>query len=145
MRLPVRGILLILPLLCTGCILIPIPHEESTLAVRPGISHPDHARFIQADVTTRTDVLLQLGEPDFAWDHDRIFLYHWSTTDFAVLWAVGGYGSGNAGVYDLPKDHDLLIQFNSAGRVCRSEIVHGAKIDELSRTWPVTRPTKEGP
>jgi hypothetical protein len=58
--------------------------------------------FIQDGITTRQQVLLALGEPDFWWDGQRVFAYQTAT--------IGAYRLSFQYVY-------LLIAFDTAGRV----------------------------
>ena len=67
-------------------------------------------------------MLLALGEPSERWNHDRTFLYSWTTSNLAILWFImGGYysASGIGGIWDSPINHFLVINFDDAGRLAR--------------------------
>ena len=60
----------------SGCIVVPIPHEEYAYrdaSYSPRVIIPADMQFIDPGVTTREQVLLHLGEPDNSWDQVRIF------------------------------------------------------------------------
>ena len=103
--------------LITGCIVAPIPHPKGATAMsRAPVGNEKTASFRPA-VTTREDVVLALGEPDFSWDGDRVLCYGWSTS--MVNWVfVTCFASAN---YEQPENYFLLIEFDGAGRLKRFE------------------------
>ena len=103
--------------LITGCIVAPIPHPEGpTRMSRSPIGHEKTSSF-HPSVTTRADVVLELGEPDFSWDGDRVLCYGWSTSK--VNWIVLTCGAGTN--YEQPVNYFLLLEFDGAGRLNRFE------------------------
>jgi hypothetical protein len=107
-----------LALLNTGCIIVPIPHGEFACDPRPGLFARTDADFIRPAQTTRQQVLLTLGEPDFIWADERTFAYVWATSDLDILFAAGGPGGGAiGGIIPMRKKHRLLIRFDEAGVV----------------------------
>jgi outer membrane protein assembly factor BamE (lipoprotein component of BamABCDE complex) len=108
--------------LSCGCIVLPIPHPTKVCNPRPGISRKADADFIKTGQTDRTQVLLSLGVPDFAWDNDRTFAYVWATSDMGIVMgtiAVGG-GTPTGGEFILRKKFRLVIEFDEAGIVRQS-------------------------
>jgi outer membrane protein assembly factor BamE (lipoprotein component of BamABCDE complex) len=111
-----------MPLL-SGCIpiVLPIPHSTKVCNPRPGISRKADADFIQTGQTDRTQVLLSLGEPDFAWDNDRAFAYVWATSNLDIVAGVFmlGWSSswGTATNIPLHKKYRLIVEFDDAGIV----------------------------
>ena len=68
---------------------------------------------------SRADVLCILGEPDFWWNGERVFVYQWTTSNLGILWAVGAGGGGAAGFDDVPINHFLVVTFDPTCRVER--------------------------
>jgi hypothetical protein len=91
-----------------GCVPVPVPHGlEGSRA--PIVE--ERARFLQAGVTTREEVLLTLGEPEDVLDGERMFVYRWEGALSLVL--VPGPPGGPVAMFR----HDLRIGFDDQGRV----------------------------
>jgi len=109
-------------LLLGGCIgFLPIPtgkHTPSKYGTRGEIQSRTLARL--GPESSRTDVLLLLGEPDLAWDDERYFCYRWITVrGHVVAWAVDDT-SADGGEWGMGKRrHDLVFAFDDAGRIDR--------------------------
>lgn len=71
--------------------------------------------------TTRSEVVARLGNPDVIWEEARLFAYNWEMRQGILVWAVGAYYSGAAGVADIPRHYMLLIRFDDQDRVQRFE------------------------
>ena len=113
---PCRWVLLMAGLLLqTGCIVLPTPHMD-TGETRRNIGSQTPAQF-KPGKTTRTDVLLTLGEPDATSVDERKIAYH-SQKMVGVL-LVGGYGTGAAA--PLTKDDYLVCEFDARGRLVKVE------------------------
>src|SRR5437763_12961482 len=100
-----------------GCASAPGAHQETpSSATEPRVLTAQMIAILQRGVS-RQDVLLQLGEPDFWWEQQRIFAYQWSmrTPDVPWLESGNGRGAGSDGVY--LKFHALLIEFDAAGKL----------------------------
>ena len=70
---------------------------------------------IKPHVTTRTDMLMMLGDPNFRLEDDRYFVYDW--TDHKAVAGVGiGYLAYTVALIDL---RALAIEFAPDGRVAR--------------------------
>ena len=107
-------VLLLICLLTPGCLIVPTVRHSRSDQHRWMITE-ESIEFIELGSTTRTQVLLKLGEPDYVWDDGARFLYYWKTTDAVFLWAVGYGYSGAAGAEDIGWDWGLYLRFDPAG------------------------------
>jgi hypothetical protein len=123
-------------LLAAGCIPLPAPNTPFGGA---RVITPEKTSFISDGVTTRKQVLLTLGEPDYWWDDQRVFAYEWSTTDVVlatILDAAPLRAFGNV----LIKNNYLMLWFDNAGRIERharlqSSFFHPTPLSELQAQW----------
>jgi hypothetical protein len=104
-------------LLAAGCVVIPIPRRDPTVAAAQWLAARDGA-------ISREDVLLHLGEPDFAGDAEQVLIYRWHR--LRALWFVGGSGGAAAG--GVNKEHDLVLRFDPTGRLVSQEVAAGFEI-----------------
>lgn len=103
-----------------ACVAIPIPvPERKALAGRQITT--EMTAFIQPGVTTRADVIRELGEPYQELTAQRIFAYRWEMLTMYVPWALGGRGGAVGGVEEIGKPYLLLIAFNPEDRVVKFE------------------------
>lgn len=92
----------------------------------PGIQHrapsTDVVHKIEPKVTSRADVLMMLGEPDFRFEEDRYFVYGWSET-WAVVGVVvpAGYQAYPIGA-GLGARNALALDFGPDARVARVKV-----------------------
>lgn len=107
-----------------GCIYIPMP-EHGDLGTR-GRLEKTTLDPILAGKTTREEVLLQLGEPDFVDGEDRIFVYHWSMV-VGYLWVWPDIEG------KIPRQHFFLIEFDDHGIVKRYELKEFEGIGSLDK------------
>lgn len=103
-----------------GCVMLPIPTAERKVLAGTPVAEEQLA-FIVPNTTTRSEVVARLGNPDVVWEEARLFVYNWEMRQGILVWAVGAYYSGAAGVADIPKHYMLLIQFDDQDRVQRFE------------------------
>lgn len=107
----------------TGCVIIPMDGDPPFDGIRDNI---------EAGSTTRTDVLLALGEPDLVRRDETLFVYGGYELDGKIIFMAagvsvtgsGGGGSGAATTVDFGKQHLLAIQFDDAGVVSNLEILN---------------------
>lgn len=78
---------------------------------------------IRQHATTRVDVLMLLGNPDYRIDDDRFFVYDWSETHAIIGLVISPYQNFLLG-FEIGDKHALAIEFASDGSV--------ARIDEFS-------------
>ena len=70
-------------LLETGCIVLPIPHEETVLYGNRVES--TQLQTFQPGLTTRADVEAILGPPEVFWLDQRIAYYRWDVSTWSVF------------------------------------------------------------
>lgn len=104
----------------TGCILLPIPTQETKVLAGTPVTEEQLA-FLALNGTTKNEVTACLGSPDVIWEEARLFAYNWVVRQGILIWAVGAHYSGAAGISDIPKRYMLLIQFDDQDRVQRFE------------------------
>lgn len=105
-------------ILQTGCVLLPMPVEERKVLAGKPVTEEQLA-FLTIGATTKNEVMTRLGSPDVIWEEARLFAYNWEMRQGILLWAVGAYYSGAAGMSDIPKHYVLIIQFDDQNRVQR--------------------------
>lgn len=114
-----RGLaLLIVPLLLTGCLVIPIPTGDKVVMSGTRVA-ADAIGRIEVGVTTRQQVLELIGSPILDWEDERILAYQWDVRKMLILWMLAGGNSAVGGACEVPRHHVLLIQFGPDGRVRR--------------------------
>jgi outer membrane protein assembly factor BamE (lipoprotein component of BamABCDE complex) len=103
----------------SGCIVIPIPHPETVLSGRQPSAQ--ELAVLKVGSTSRADVLRLLGDPYVHWNHDHTLVYHWTTSNLAILAELmGATGQGVGGIIDSPINRFLIMEFDDSGRLIRS-------------------------
>ena len=97
-------------LLSAGCLIIPVDYFAT--GSRHNITS-ESTNTLSVGVTTREEVLLTLGEPDFVSVDGRRFGYLWSKVK--AIWFVGGYGAAAAG--EVVRSYLIEISFDPCSRV----------------------------
>lgn len=100
----------------SGCLYVPYH------AAVPGsrLAPDEQSLDVLRGAATREEVLLRLGEPDWAASRDRVFVYTWQSEWGTVLYA-SPYG-GPAGVEPVRgRKHFLVLEFDEAGLLQRAE------------------------
>jgi hypothetical protein len=122
-----KGLAMGLAAVLAGCVLPVIPRNA---AWRQTLS-PSSCQFVVPGKTTRADVLLALGEPDYSVGVDATFVYWQSgiTGGFVVFLAAGGGGAG-AGISNS-QELRCEIEFDQSGVVASSLV----QISECGETW----------
>lgn len=93
----------------SGCLVPTPPHGGF------GIITSDSITFLQPATTTRADVLLKLGNPNYG-AAEELFVYRWSR--------VHGYWSiGFGAAADIQKHHFLAIEFSANNSVKRYKLI----------------------
>lgn len=108
--------ILILVLACSGCAVIPVKKKIGSRGAVP----EDFEQSLKIGLTTREEVLLSLGEPDFIEDSEQVLTWRWKWGWDTYWFAGGGYGASagaSAGVNRDRKDHSVRIDFDEEGRV----------------------------
>jgi len=101
-----------------GCVVLPVDYHASGSRMNVNQATESH---LQPGVSTKEDVLLLLGEPDFCSEDGQTIGYSW--TKVGVLWIVGTrYGGGEG---EIGKNYVLEIVFDASNRVARTELHQG--------------------
>jgi hypothetical protein len=115
------------PALCVlacGCFgIFPVPtakHTPKKYGTRGEIEKRG-LRFLKRGTPTRSDVLLNLGEPDLTWHDDRYFAYRWITVRGKVAaWDLSDDLTAGGDTFPMGKKrHDLVFEFGGDGTVRR--------------------------
>ena len=104
-----------------GCIAIPIPTSENKVMSGEKISDEEIVS-IEKGITSKSEIIDQLGLPDIHLIDKNIFAYNWQTRQAIILFI--GYGIG---AEEIPKNYVLLLRFDS------EDIVKNYKITK--RSW----------
>lgn len=104
-----------------GCIAIPIPTSEKKVLSGDKISDKQLV-FIEKGITSKSEIIDQLGLPDIHLIDKNIFAYNWQTRQAIIVFI--GYGIG---AEEIPKNYVLLLRFDS------EDIVKNYKI--TTRSW----------
>jgi len=109
--------------LLSGCLVIPM--NKATHGSRQNVSEEAVAGF-QKGVTTRQDVVLALGEPDWVARDESCYGYHWSRVRWVwLIVASNGYSGGAIGG-DVTREGHLKVTFDADDRL------QGC---DLTKTW----------
>lgn len=109
-------------LLQGGCIVVPVPIPETDLLVgRRSISKEELEQLVPGE-TSRLDVIMEYGEPDYASDDESVLAYRWEVGRAVVLWAVGGGYSAAGGAEIVTKTYLVKMKFDQDGRLEKWEI-----------------------
>jgi len=104
---------------CAAAIFPTFEHRSETAGTRGEIPERSIA-FLHVGSTTRSDVLLALGEPDLAINDDRWFAYRWVMMTGGWFFIVAANSPvGAAGEFD--KTYALIMEFDERGVVQRFE------------------------
>lgn len=107
-----------------GCITIPTP--ENKVLSGEKISEKQLV-FIEQGITSKSEIIDQLGLPDIHLIDKNIFAYNWQTRQAIMIWAIAAGYSGSFGAVDIPKNYVLLIRFDA------EDIVNNYAI--TTRSW----------
>jgi len=93
---------------------------------------------IQIEVTTKDEIVSQLGAPDVFWVEEQIFAYNWEKHQAVIAWLVSHGHQGALGVAEIGKGCVLLIQFDQNNYVKRFEVTKRAMFESYGdhlREW----------
>ena len=100
-------------LLLGGCLIIPVNYHT------PGSRHNvsgQTTNLFQIGISTREDILLALGEPDFASADGQRLGYRWSKVEALLI--VASYGGAGSGA-ELVHSYLIEASFDPSNRVSR--------------------------
>ena len=123
---------------CSGCLYWPVSENK----VLKGKQVTERQRqVICPAVTSRSDVISNLGPPDVEWENERVFAYRWEMRRGLLFYAIGGGYDAEAGVIEVPKGYILLVQFDHGDRVSRVEQLPDKALESFGkqvRRWAAT-------
>lgn len=132
------SLLLALTLLMSGCLVVPIPANRLVPAARTNIT-PQTVNHLGTNGVSRTEVLLQLGEPDEVSLEGRQFRYHTERVKWDVYWVLAGGYSATDGIIEVKKLYDLVLRFDDRGILVSGSWLDGwlpRKLREKARWTP---------
>ena len=132
------SLLLALTLLMSGCLVVPIPANRLVPAARTNIT-PQTVNHLGTNGVSRTEVLLQLGEPDEVSLEGRQFRYHTERVKWDVYWVLAGGYSATDGIIEVKKLYDLVLRFDDRGILVSGSWLDGwlpGKLREKARWTP---------
>ena len=142
--LPVTVMACLLPALLPACVPIGVVPWSEGGQVRhiqarnfPRNIDDKTASLLTPGQTTRKDVVLKLGEPDFVYDDERKFIYEGEITSGGREWKMGvltpvGIGSGPWYPFEYER-YRLTILFDGMGRVESSAFTRHKQVDRHER------------
>ena len=108
---------LVLLIVVQGC--IPVPGKKVVQGER--LTKED-IHFIKPSVTTRSELIDKLGDPDWHFDNYRIIAYTWRTIGAYILWPEQGWFGVGLDTKPISKPYVLLITFDSEDRVSHFDL-----------------------
>ena len=123
----------VLGMCAAGCIVIPTPEFNSGSA-RANLGKQTPLAF-EPGKTTRTEVILALGEPDAVSPDERQLAYR--SQKVCGFWFVGAYYSGSGGA--IEKDRYLVFDFDARGQLEKTErSAHWLTSADVAKVLPAT-------
>ena len=102
--------------LTSGCLLIPTDYHD--VGVRHNINEKTPDLFKPA-TSTKEEILLKLGEPDFASDDGRRIGYAWTKVKALLIVA----STGGSGVAEFKRSYVLQVSFDDCNRVSNFNLI----------------------
>ena len=87
-----------------GCITIPLPENKVLSGER---ITTEQLVFIERGVTSKLEIIDQLGQPNVYLIDKNIYAYDWQTRQAIMIWAIGNGYTGSVGAIDIPKNYVL--------------------------------------
>ena len=129
MKTPDVVLTLSLLFFCAGCVILPTGELDTPLS--RGYLAQESLAFIQANSTTKAEILLTLGEPDLVSADEKHFLYWWLTGQ--GVWAVFGAYFQSVGGTILSHHYLLAVEFGERDVVKRFELKTRTRGGHLDR------------
>lgn len=129
--------LLALLLLCSGCIVVPVPESGRKVTT----DYKQKAARLMNSAATRDKVVRELGQP--AWDFPdlRVMDYHWSATEWGFFWAWAVWGesvAGDFGYKKIPTHRLLWLSFDEQDHLTRWKLTR-LPITQTRTRWEMAR------
>ena len=87
-----------------GCLVVPVNYYQT------GSRHKVSAKSLKPGVTTKEELLLMLGEPDFYSEDGQRFGYAW--TNVKAIWGTSFHASG-----EYERSYVLAASFDASNRL----------------------------
>ncbi|HUJ93557.1 MAG TPA: hypothetical protein VLW46_01180 [Candidatus Bathyarchaeia archaeon] len=126
---------MLIALSCAGCLIVPMRVRASTKGASAELREPVKLEFIQKGITTRAEVAEKLCWMDTGVNEDSLFIGRWSDSRWGVAWILVGYYAADGGWNRKWNNHDLLIQFDSAGVVQEHRVVSDKQLARELSDW----------
>lgn len=105
--------------LLAGCLVIPVDYYQA--GSRHNVATKTDST-LTAGVTTKEEIFLTLGEPDYASEDGQRLGYAW--TKVKAVWIIAGQGSAAGG--EIERSYVLVATFDDSNRLCQVQ---------LQKTW----------
>lgn len=116
-RCAVCGVVLwVFVVLASGCVVVPTSYHAA--GSRQNLSH-DEGQKLTEGTTSKREVLLMLGEPEFASEDGRVLRYDWQKVK--AIWFAGGYYSAASGAVE--REYSLELTFDERNVLTKKEVL----------------------
>jgi len=114
----------------SGCLFIPVPTPGHSLGSTVSTSTFESLR---PGEMSRTDVLLEIGEPSYRSENDRYLIYAWTDVyGYGVLFVGAGYSGVFLPPMSLTAPNYLCLEFGPDSVLVRRENFHGEMNEKLA-------------
>lgn len=103
-------------LLASGCVVIPTSYHSG--GSRQNLSHDEEKKLTEG-TTSKREVLLMLGEPEFASEDGKVLRYDWQKVK--AIWIAGGYYSAASGAVE--REYSLELTFDERNVLAKKEVL----------------------
>lgn len=102
--------------LASGCVVIPTSYHGA--GSRQNLSHDEEKKLTEG-TTSKREVLLMLGEPEFASEDGKVLRYDWQKVK--AIWIAGGYYSAASGAVE--REYSLELTFDERNVLAKKEVL----------------------
>ena len=111
-----QGVLAMFVVLASGCVVIPTSYHSG--GSRQNLSHDEEKKLTEG-TTSKREVLLMLGEPEYASEDGRVLRYDWQKVK--AIWLAGGYYSAASGAVE--REYSLELTFDERNVLSKKEVL----------------------
>lgn len=102
--------------LASGCVVIPTSYHAA--GSRENLSH-DEDKNLTEGATSKREVLMMLGEPEFASEDGKVLRYDWQKVK--AIWVAGGYYAAASGAVE--REYSLELTFDERNVLTKKEVL----------------------